>query len=65
MYRIEDESECEEFGFNDYINNTPIDSIVLVEWPEKVESYLTGKYKEINIKYLDENTREVETNFDF
>lgn len=65
MYRIEDESECEEFGFNDYINNTPKDSVVLVEWPEKVKSYLTGEYKEINIKYLDETTREVQTNFEF
>ena len=65
MYRIEDESECEEFGFNDYINNTPKDAIVLVEWPEKVTTYLTGNYKRININYLDETKREVFTTFEF
>ena len=65
MYRIEDESECEEIGFFDYVNNPKNNSITLIEWPEKVSSYLTGNYKSIKIEYLENNKRKMTTNFEF
>lgn len=36
-YRLEDESEAEEIGFEEYFAS---DGVTLVEWPERIESIL-------------------------
>lgn len=47
MYRIEDESELLEIGFDEYLNSG---GICIIEWPENVPGSLPKK--RINIKIL-------------
>lgn len=59
MYRIEDESETYEIGFEDYIQNNPRD-IVFIEWSERVLNLLDKtNCKTITIERIDENKRKV------
>lgn len=59
MYRIEDESETYEIGFEDYIQNNPRD-IVFIEWSERVLDLLDKtNCKTITIERIDENKRKV------
>jgi tRNA threonylcarbamoyladenosine biosynthesis protein TsaE len=44
LYRIKNERELEEIGFQDYINP---DSIMIVEWPEKAMRFLDSNLKKI------------------
>ena len=39
MYRLENLSEAQELGFDEYFDLKSLDGIVLVEWPEKVKGY--------------------------
>ncbi|NRA93008.1 MAG: tRNA (adenosine(37)-N6)-threonylcarbamoyltransferase complex ATPase subunit type 1 TsaE [Psychroserpens sp.] len=48
MYRIEDEEEAMNFGFEDYLNNN--DNWLFIEWPEKVESLLPEDVSILSIK---------------
>lgn len=58
MYRIEEEQELYELGFNEYIGNP--NGVCVVEWHEKTPSLFEGT-KNINIciKKLDQNTRAI------
>lgn len=47
MYRIEDESELLEIGFDEYLNSG---GICIIEWPENIPNSLPKK--RINIKIL-------------
>ena len=59
MYRIEDETETYELGFEDYIQNSPTD-IVFIEWSERVLDLLDKTVcKTITIERIDENKRKV------
>ena len=59
MYRIEDEIETYELGFEDYIQNTA-GVIVFIEWSERVLDLLTKtKCTTITIERIDENKRKV------
>jgi len=59
MYRIEDESETYELGFEDYIQNSPND-IVFIEWSERVIDLLAQtKCIIITIERIDETKRKV------
>ena len=59
MYRIEDENETYEIGFEDYIQNLPSD-IVFIEWSERVLNLLEKTVcKTITIERIDENKRRV------
>lgn len=57
MYRIEDENELKELGFDEYIGNPNI--ICAIEWAERVPSLIPTKHILINISKIDENTREI------
>lgn len=46
FYRIEDEEEAMDMGVEDYFESG---SLCLVEWPEKIEDLLPGKYIHIKI----------------
>lgn len=56
MYRLEDESEAEEIGFVEIINDK--NAINLIEWPQKVLGILPKNCKKLSINVLSENERE-------
>ena len=49
-YRIENEDEVENLGFQDIIDE---DCLCFIEWPEKFLNFLPKNYVEIKIKVLD------------
>lgn len=57
MYRLDGGQEANEFGFEDYILKTDFNSIIVIEWSERVKDMLTGEYIVINIERIDENKR--------
>ncbi len=58
-YRISDE-EAIEAGFDEVLDDK--DSITFIEWGENISSLLPSKRINIDIKIIDENTREIEIN---
>lgn len=64
MYRITDESELYELGFEDYINskNSPFvkTGLTIIEWGQNVKNIIPKEKTILNIKKLDENSREFE-----
>ena len=59
MYRIEDETEVYELGFEDYIQNS-LNDIVFIEWSERVLGLLKKtNCKTITIERIDDNKRKV------
>ncbi len=59
VYRIEDISEMENIGFDDYLFG---DGICVIEWPEMIEELLPKERINIRIKKVDrdENARIIE-----
>ena len=57
MYRLNDEAEVENIGFEEMIGES--DAIKFIEWPDKVSSYLPKKYKKITIVKLGKRTRNI------
>ncbi|MBQ2047647.1 MAG: tRNA (adenosine(37)-N6)-threonylcarbamoyltransferase complex ATPase subunit type 1 TsaE [Schwartzia sp.] len=56
LYRLEEESELEEFGFYEY--SEPDDGLVLIEWADKFPEALPEAYIRIHIERgQDENER--------
>ena len=56
MYRISDYTEVYEIGFNDYLKKE--NSVVLIEWYEKVLPVLKGEFIKITINKINDNSRE-------
>ena len=56
LYRIENIEELDVIGFEDYIYRQNTCSI---EWPEIVLNKINLKYLDIEIRYLDEDKREI------
>ncbi len=56
FYRIEKREEVYEFGFEEYLDS---DSYCFMEWPEKVEEILPDDILKVNIKVIDNRTREI------
>ncbi|WP_205959765.1 tRNA (adenosine(37)-N6)-threonylcarbamoyltransferase complex ATPase subunit type 1 TsaE [Flammeovirga aprica] len=56
MYRIKDETEAFDIGFEEYIYSK---NLCLIEWPSKVERLLPEDCIDIDIKVLDEHSREI------
>ena len=56
-YRITTE-EAIEAGFDEIINDK--NSVIFIEWSENIHELLPKKYTIVNIKIIDENTREFE-----
>ncbi|NAY91018.1 tRNA (adenosine(37)-N6)-threonylcarbamoyltransferase complex ATPase subunit type 1 TsaE [Muricauda sp. JGD-17] len=59
FYRIKDESEALDMGWEDYLSSG---AWVFVEWPEKIASLLPEETSEVHLHFIDENTRSVEFN---
>lgn len=57
-YRLKSESELYEIGAEDYLG--ALDSVAVVEWPEKIPNILKDK-KVVNVyfNHLSENSREI------
>lgn len=63
MYRIDDESELRELGFDEFIGKT--DGVCAIEWFEKTPSILPSSAILVNINKIDDNSREIViSNFD-
>ena len=56
-YRLKNSTEAELLGLTDYFY---LDGICVIEWAEHIEDALPKACKKVNIKKIDENTREIE-----
>lgn len=56
FYRLNDETEALDLGFEDYLNQ---DVWIFIEWPEKIPSFLPENAMDVQIKILDMETREI------
>jgi len=56
FYRLNDENEAFDFGFEDYLNQ---DTWVFIEWPEKISSLLPEHTFDVHIEVLDATTRKI------
>ena len=56
MYRIEDEDELLEIGFDEYLSSG---GVCVIEWPQNVESSLPKKRYEVKILKCGENERTI------
>ena len=54
LYRIEDQSELDAIGAEEYFFG---DGISLVEWPSRVEGFFPASSIKVNIKKLSDNER--------
>jgi len=57
FYRLEDETEALDLGFEDYLNQ---DIWVFIEWPEKIRSFLPEDTTNIYLEVVDDQTRNPE-----
>lgn len=56
FYRIKNEEEAFDFGYEDYFFSG---SLCFIEWPEKIESLLPRDTVHVTIKVADDNSRKV------
>lgn len=60
-YRLKNSQDLINLGIDDYTSSNNI--VIAIEWPENIEKNLNLNFKYINIKLLDDNTREFTLNF--
>lgn len=56
-YRIEEEEEILDIGFDQYLENG---DWIFIEWPQKIENLLPTNSQEIKISNLNMNSRSIE-----
>jgi tRNA threonylcarbamoyladenosine biosynthesis protein TsaE len=56
-YRLEKESELLHLGWEEIIKEK--ENLVLIEWPEMVQSIIPNTAHKIDFKFIDEDTREI------
>ncbi|UII79679.1 tRNA (adenosine(37)-N6)-threonylcarbamoyltransferase complex ATPase subunit type 1 TsaE [Flagellimonas sp. CMM7] len=61
FYRIENEVEALDLGFEDYLNST---AWLFIEWPEKIAPLLPEDAVSVYLQFIDENTRSIEFSLD-
>ena len=57
LYRLNSEEEVESVGLLDILKDN--NSVVVIEWPEKMGSQLPAKRIDIQFRYLNENDRRI------
>lgn len=62
-YRVETIEDIKSVGIEDFLNRN--DVVMVIEWAEKIKEILPNDVIDINFKYIDENTREIELTDDF
>ena len=60
-YRLNSVSEIEKLGWSEIISNP--ENLVFVEWPEKIEEVMPKNSIRMDFKFIDENSREINTVF--
>lgn len=56
LYRLEDIESIKELGIEEYFEK---DGIIIIEWAERMKDLLPPNTKNIEIKVIDENTRNI------
>ncbi len=57
-YRLEKESELLHLGWEEVIKEP--ENLIFIEWPENVAGIIPVDVKRIKLKFIDENTRELD-----
>ncbi|MFK7811299.1 MAG: tRNA (adenosine(37)-N6)-threonylcarbamoyltransferase complex ATPase subunit type 1 TsaE [Maribacter sp.] len=57
FYRLENEMEVLDLGFEDYLNQ---DAWIFIEWPEKIKSFLPEDAFNIHMEIKNTTTREIQ-----
>jgi len=57
LYRLKGEEDLDSTGLLDIINND--DSIIAIEWPEKMGKFLPKNRWEVRFEYIGQNKREI------
>lgn len=56
MYRIDNENEIIDIGFDEYLE---FGSWVFIEWPEKIPNLLPEKFSKLHLNIIDNNKRKL------
>jgi tRNA threonylcarbamoyladenosine biosynthesis protein TsaE len=56
LYRLEQESELEQLGFDDYISTG---NLCLIEWPELALKHIQGGCHHLNIEWVNDQKRKL------
>jgi tRNA threonylcarbamoyladenosine biosynthesis protein TsaE len=56
FYRIKDESEAWDMGFEEYLDSGNWN---FIEWPQKIENFIDEEYQKVEIKVLENNIRKL------
>ena len=56
LYRLEQESELEQLGFDDYISTG---NLCLIEWPELATKHIEGECHHLNIEWINDYKRKL------
>lgn len=56
FYRLENELEAYDMGFEDYLNQ---DCWIFIEWPEKIHNLVPEDATNVSIEIIDSNTRKI------
>ena len=56
LYRLEEESELEQLGFEDYINTG---NLCLIEWPGLAAKHIQGGCHHLNIEWINDRKRKL------
>nr|WP_288935329.1 tRNA (adenosine(37)-N6)-threonylcarbamoyltransferase complex ATPase subunit type 1 TsaE [uncultured Allomuricauda sp.] len=59
FYRLNDEMEALDMGFEDYLNS---DAWLFIEWPEKISSLLPEDAVGVFLHFIEESNRSIELN---
>ena len=54
FYRIKDESEAWDMGFEEYLDS---DAWNLIEWPQKIENFIEEEHQKLSIEVVGEGKR--------
>ena len=60
LYRLTDESELYEIGWDEYLSRN---GLIVIEWGEKATNLLPEKYYKIVFEMLDETERKIDITF--
>ncbi len=56
LYRLEQESELEQIGFDDYLSTG---NLCLIEWPELATKHIQGGCHYLNIEWINDRKRKL------
>ena len=59
FYRLNDEMEALDLGFEDYLNSS---AWLFIEWPDKIKSLIPEDAVGVFLRFIDENIRSIELN---